>query len=139
MTDHQQRERNDWFCEQVQSNLPELYATARRLTRNKADAEDLVGEAVARAWMHLTSLRDESAFRGWMFRILTNTFISLQRAREARPTPEPLDEEHHAVTQSFSLFEHLHQPFLLWWSNSACGPAHSLGGGSPGSRHRDRR
>jgi RNA polymerase sigma-70 factor, ECF subfamily len=117
MADLQERERNDWFCDQVRAHLPELYATARRFTGNAADAEDLVGEAVARAWTHLHGLKDQGAFRGWIFRILTNSFISLQRKPDARPLAEPLDEERHAVGASFSLFEHLHQPFLLWWSN----------------------
>lgn len=111
------RERNDWFCDQLRSHLPELYATARRLTGNTADAEDLVAEAVARAWLHLDSLEDDSAFRGWIFRILTNVFISLKRRSDARAATEPYDEEQHASDATFSLFEHLHQPFLLWWSN----------------------
>ncbi len=117
MTSLPEREQNDWFCDQVRSHLPELYATARRLTRNEADAEDLVADAVARAWTHLDSLREPEAFRGWVFRILMNTFISLKRKRDARPAREPFEEESYAAEPSFSLFEHLHQPFLLWWSN----------------------
>ncbi len=117
MTSLPERERNDWFCDQVRSHLPELYATARRLTGNEADAEDLVAEAVARAWTHLDSLKDATAFRGWIFRILTNAFISLKRKRDARPLRESFEEESYAAEPSFSLFEHLHQPFLLWWSN----------------------
>jgi RNA polymerase sigma-70 factor, ECF subfamily len=112
-----ERERNDWFCDQVRLHLPELYAAARRLTGNDADAEDLVGDAVARAWVHLESLQQPEAFRGWIFRILTNAFISLKRKRDARPVREPFEEESYSTEPSFSLFEHLHQPFLLWWSN----------------------
>ncbi len=117
MTSLPERERNDWFCDQVRSHLPELYATARRLTANEADAEDLVAEAVARAWTHLDSLKEPTAFRGWIFRILTNAFISLKRKRDARPVRESFEEESYAAEPAFSLFEHLHQPFLLWWSN----------------------
>lgn len=117
MTNLPERERNDWFCEQVRRYLPELFATARRLTRNDADAEDLVAEAVSRAWMHLDTLKDPEAFRGWIYRILTNAFISLKRKRDARPVRESFEEESYAAEPSFSLFEHLHQPFLLWWSN----------------------
>jgi RNA polymerase sigma-70 factor, ECF subfamily len=112
-----EHERNDWFCDQVRRHLPELYATARRLTGEEADAEDLVAEAAARAWMHLESLQQPEAFRGWIMRILTNAFISLKRKRDARPPREPFEEESYAAEPSFSLFEHLHQPFLLWWSN----------------------
>lgn len=117
MSNLPQHEQNDWFCEEVRRHLPELYATARRFTGNEADAEDLVADAVARAWMHLDSLEEPTAFRGWIFRILTNAFISLKRKRDARPVREPFEEESYVAEPSFSLFEHLHQPFLLWWSN----------------------
>lgn len=117
MGDLPQAERNDWFCEQVQARLPELAATARRLTGNDVDAEDLVADAVAKAWMRLDSLQDPTAFRGWIFRILTNQFVSLKRREDARPAAESLDDDPPASEPSFSLFEHLHQPFLLWWSN----------------------
>lgn len=117
MTEQPRKQQHDWFCEQVQRHLSELYATARRLTRNDDDAEDLVADAVARAWTHLDSLDDRTAFRGWIFRILTNRYISLSRRRDTRSAADPFDEEAYAPEPAFSLFEHLHQPFLLWWSN----------------------
>jgi RNA polymerase sigma-70 factor, ECF subfamily len=118
MNEQTERRRNEWFCDQVRRSLPELYGTARRLTGgDRADAEDLVAEAVAKGWMKLSTLEDPTAFRGWIFRILTNTFISLKRKHETRPEAESFDEEANAIDDSFSLFEHLHQPFLLWWSN----------------------
>jgi RNA polymerase sigma-70 factor (ECF subfamily) len=97
--------------------LPELYGTARRLARNAADAEDLVAETVARAWEHRGSLRDRTTFRGWVFRILTNTYLGTIRAARARPAMEPLSTAVEETGESFSLFERLHQPFLLWWGN----------------------
>lgn len=91
-----------------------LYGSALRLTRNPADAEDLVAETVLKAWSHLGQLADRQCFPKWVLRILANTFISNQR--RLRPERfEPLDisdEDCH-----FSLFEKMHQPFLLWWSN----------------------
>ena len=101
-----------WFEDAVLSVLPDLVSTARRLTKNQADAEDLVAEAVAKAWLSLGSLRDRDRFRGWIFRILTNLFLSGRRASASRPEEESLDKE----GAEFSLFERLHQPFLLWWS-----------------------
>lgn len=111
------QQRSEWFCGKVKDHLPELYATARRLTGNEADAEDLAAEAVAKAWIRLDSLADPDAFGGWIIRILTNEFISQKRKRDVRPTTEPFEEEAAAAEPSFSLFEHLHRPFLLWWSN----------------------
>lgn len=95
--------------------LPDLYAAALRMVRNRADAEDLVADTVARAWERRASVRDSANFRGWVFRVLTNIFISDVRARTARPATESLDE---LESESFSLFERLHQPFLLWWGNT---------------------
>ncbi|HEU5170607.1 MAG TPA: sigma-70 family RNA polymerase sigma factor [Gemmatimonadales bacterium] len=102
-----------WFEHATLAVLPDLVSTALRLTRNRADAEDLVADAIARAWLGLGSLRERERFRGWIFRILTNLFLSERRAHAGRPEEEPLDEG----GAEFSLFERLHQPFLLWWSS----------------------
>lgn len=101
-----------WFERAVLGVLPDLLSTAMRLTRNSADAEDLVAEATARAWLNFRALREREHFRGWIFRILTNLFLSSRRADDSKPKTESLDQG--AV--EFSLFERLHQPFLLWWS-----------------------
>lgn len=101
-----------WFEHAVLAVLPDLVSTALRLTRNRADAEDLVADAVAKAWLARESLRERDRFRGWIFRILTNLFLSERRAHAGRTVEESLDEG----GADFSLFERLHQPFLLWWS-----------------------
>lgn len=93
--------------------LPDLLGTARRLTGSSADAEDLVAEAVARAWIKLGALRQRDRFRGWTFRILTNLFLERRRAEMAHPTEPSLDD----VSEPFSLFERFHQPVLLWWGD----------------------
>jgi RNA polymerase sigma-70 factor (ECF subfamily) len=98
-----------WFEQATLEALPELLGLARRLTRNREDAEDLAAEAITRAWLHRDTLRDCERFSGWIVRILTNLFLS-QRRSEATHPHESLDLE-----GDFSLFERLHQPFLLWW------------------------
>ena len=110
-----ERTEHTWFEAEVGAYLPGLLATARRLTQNQADAEDLVADALVKAWKCIDSLREPSAFRGWMCRILTNTFLSQRRGEAARPIAEPFEEE--TEEEGFSLFERLHQPFLLWQSN----------------------
>jgi ABC-type Fe3+ transport system substrate-binding protein len=87
------------------------------LTKNEADAEDLVAEAITRAWRARASLTDPVAFRAWIFRILTNTFISERRKTLARPREELLIDESSEGEGGFSIFERLHQPFLLWFAN----------------------
>jgi RNA polymerase sigma-70 factor (ECF subfamily) len=107
----------DAFEAQVLSLLAPLGGVARRLARNDADAEDLVAESIARAWKARESLADEGAFRTWMFRILNNTFISERRKALVRGREEPLLEEFEEQEGAFSIFERLHQPFLLWFAN----------------------
>ena len=104
-----------WFADQVERLLPDLFGTALRLVRNRPDAEDLVADAVSKAWLSLASLHDRDALRGWLFRILTNAFLSGRRAITARGAHVPLDET--GDEPAFSLFERLHQPFLLWSTN----------------------
>jgi RNA polymerase sigma-70 factor (ECF subfamily) len=107
----------DAFETQVLAILGPLHGVARRLTKNEANAEDLVAEAVTRAWQARASLADTRAFRAWMFRILTHTFISERRKTLARPREELLVEESSEGEDAFSIFERLHQPFLLWFNN----------------------
>lgn len=104
----------DWFAAEVEALLPQLYGAAVRLCRDRTNAEDLVADAIAKAWSALPSLADRSAFRAWIFRILNNRFMSVCRSAPARATHEPLDT---SVEEPFSLFERLHQPILLWWGN----------------------
>ena len=105
-----------FFAEKVERLTDRLYGTALRLTRNSDDAEDLVAETVAKAWAKLGGLSDPQSFDAWIQRILTNTFVSEWRHRRASPEvamePEPED----GGDEPFSLYEKLHQPFLLWWT-----------------------
>jgi RNA polymerase sigma-70 factor (ECF subfamily) len=113
-------ERLRTFCEtEISVILDRLYATALRLTRNPADAEDLVADTVVKVLANVQTLQDTSCFHGWVFRILYNTFNSNCRARSARP-----EDSFSALSvgggdefEPFRLFDKLHQPFLLWWGN----------------------
>jgi RNA polymerase sigma-70 factor (ECF subfamily) len=106
------------FEDQVLGLLGSLQGVARRLTRNEADAEDLVAETVTRAWRALETLESEAAFRAWIFRILNNTFISNLRSAGARAQLDPFEcGEAPEDEADFSVFEQMHQPFLLWFSN----------------------
>jgi len=59
--------------------LDSLYAAALRLTRNERDAEDLVQDAVMRAYRFFDKFERGTNFRAWLFKILTNTFINKYR------------------------------------------------------------
>jgi len=114
MTNHL-TDRVSWFETEAERLIPDLYGAALRMARNDADAQDLVADAVGNAWTHLASLQDRASFRGWVFRILHNCFVSRCRSLRAQATEESYDEE---GAHAFSLFERLHQPFLLWWGSN---------------------
>ncbi|MGH7337648.1 MAG: RNA polymerase sigma factor, partial [Myxococcota bacterium] len=110
-------ERRQWFARRVEALTDRLYGAALRLARNADDAEDLVAETVVRAWARIAELRDPQAFEAWIRRILNNTFVSEWRHRRARPEVSLAACGEDGGEDSFSLFEQLHQPFLLWWGN----------------------
>lgn len=58
-----------------------LRASALRLTRNRADADDLLQEALLRAFRFWDRYHEEDSCRAWLQRILLNTFYSERRAR----------------------------------------------------------
>jgi RNA polymerase sigma-70 factor (ECF subfamily) len=71
-----------------------LHNLARYLTRNPADAEDLVQETYARALRAAAQFVPGTNLKAWLFRILRNTFISLYRRERANPTVGGLDTVH---------------------------------------------
>lgn len=108
-----------YFSLCVEENMPSLYALALRLTRNSADAEDLVAESVTKAWSVIHTLEDRARFRPWIFRILHNRFISDYRKKAVRPVEasyqEIMDFEHRE--QVASLLIQQPNEFLNWWAN----------------------
>jgi RNA polymerase sigma-70 factor (ECF subfamily) len=79
------------FAEQAMQYAPQLYSAALRLTRNTADAEDLVQETYLRAWRSFSTFQQGTNLRAWLYRILTNSFINKYRASQRRPQETGLD------------------------------------------------
>jgi RNA polymerase sigma-70 factor (ECF subfamily) len=65
--------------------LDQLYGAALRMTRNPADAEDLVQETFAKAFAAFHQYRDGTNLKAWLYRILTNTFINTYRKKQREP------------------------------------------------------
>jgi RNA polymerase sigma-70 factor, ECF subfamily len=67
--------------------LDQLYSAAMRMTRNPADAEDLVQETFAKAYASFHQFREGTNLKAWLYRILTNTFINSYRKKQREPQP----------------------------------------------------
>lgn len=80
------------FTEAVEPFMDALYAAAIRMTRNPADAEDLLQESFLRAFRGYPNFTDGTNLRAWLYRILTNTYINIYRAKQRRPEQTELDE-----------------------------------------------
>jgi RNA polymerase sigma-70 factor, ECF subfamily len=72
--------------------MPEMYAAALRLTRNRTDAEDLVQEAFLRAYRGFGGFEPGTNLRAWLYRILTNAYINIYRKRQREPVTVSDDE-----------------------------------------------
>lgn len=80
------------FVEQAMPLMGPLYSGALRMTRNPADAEDLVQEVYLRAYRGFGGFQEGTNLKAWLFRILTNTYINAYRAKQRRPEQTELDE-----------------------------------------------
>jgi RNA polymerase sigma-70 factor, ECF subfamily len=78
-------ERSERFEHDVLPYLDQLYAAGMRMTRNPADAEDLVQETFAKAYASFHQFQEGTNLKAWLFRILTNTFINTYRKRQREP------------------------------------------------------
>jgi RNA polymerase sigma-70 factor (ECF subfamily) len=80
------------FAAAAMQYAPQLYNAALRMTRNRADAEDLVQETYLRAYRSYATFEAGTNLRAWLFRILTNTFINAYRAKQRRPQETDLGD-----------------------------------------------
>ncbi len=80
------------FAEQAMQYMAPLYTAALRMTRNSADAEDLVQETYLKAYRGFGGFEQGTNLKAWLYRILTNTFINSYRSKKRRPDESELDE-----------------------------------------------
>ena len=62
--------------------MDQLYSHALRLTKNPADAEDLVQETYLKGYKAFTNFSEGTNLKAWLFRILTNNFINVYRKKQ---------------------------------------------------------
>jgi RNA polymerase sigma-70 factor (ECF subfamily) len=80
------------FAELAMEHMPSLYSAALRMTRNPADAEDLVQETFLKAYRSFDRFEEGTNLRAWLYRILTNTFINSYRASKRRPEKADVED-----------------------------------------------
>ncbi len=90
------------FAEETEPYMGSLYSAALRMTRNRADAEDLVQETYLKAYRGYGSFQAGTNLKAWLYRILTNTYINAYRSKMRHPEETDLED-----VEEFYLFRHL--------------------------------
>jgi RNA polymerase sigma-70 factor (ECF subfamily) len=80
------------FAELAMPHMQALYTAALRMTRNPADAEDLVQETFLKAYRAFDRYEDGTNLKAWLYKILTNTFINSYRAAKRRPEKADVED-----------------------------------------------
>ncbi len=80
------------FADQAMEFMPALYTAALRMTRNAAEAEDLVQETYLKAYRAFGSFQQGTNLKAWLYKILTNTFINAYRSRRRRPEQTEIED-----------------------------------------------
>jgi RNA polymerase sigma-70 factor (ECF subfamily) len=87
-----QEQRTARFEADALQYLDQLYSAAMRMTRNPADAEDLVQEAYTKAFASFHQYRPGTNLKAWLYRILTNTYINSYRKKQRQPLQSQSEE-----------------------------------------------
>ncbi|GGW19218.1 ECF RNA polymerase sigma factor SigR [Streptomyces capoamus] len=91
-SDETTAERSARFERDALEFLDQMYSAALRMTRNPADAEDLVQETYAKAYASFHQFREGTNLKAWLYRILTNTFINSYRKKQREPQRSAAEE-----------------------------------------------
>ena len=82
----------DQFEEQALPFMDQLYGAAMRMTRNPADAADLVQETFVKAFASWATFHQGTNLKAWLYRIQTNTFINNYRKNQRNPYQGTIDD-----------------------------------------------
>jgi RNA polymerase sigma-70 factor (ECF subfamily) len=85
-------ERDARFERDALPYLDQLYPAALRMTRNPADAEDLVQETFVKAYSAFHQFAEGTNLKAWLYRILTNTYINSYRKKQRQPQQYPTEQ-----------------------------------------------
>ena len=85
-------DRQSEFEAMALEHLDSLYSTAMRMTRNRADAEDLVQDTYLKAFRFFDQFKIGTNFKAWLFKILKNTYINKFRKQSKQPQAVDFDD-----------------------------------------------
>ncbi|GGL17204.1 ECF RNA polymerase sigma factor SigR [Sphaerisporangium melleum] len=85
-------QRGERFERDAMPYLDQLYSAALRMTRNPADAEDLLQDTFAKAFGSFHQFQEGTNLKAWLYRILTNTFINSYRKKQREPKQSGTEE-----------------------------------------------
>lgn len=102
----------DNFTKEALEYTDILYSTAMRMTRNPSDAEDLVQDTFMKAFKSRHQFTEGTNLKAWLFKILTNTFISNYHNKKKK------ENQHISKGQDFSDIE---ERVVDEWSESDFG------------------
>ena len=86
------QEKRSLFESQALQYMDQLYAAAMRMTRNPADAADLVQETYVKAYQAFNQFEQGTNLKAWLYRIQTNTFINIYRKNQRNPYQGTIDD-----------------------------------------------
>ena len=90
--DETSEERAERFERDALQYLDQLYSAALRMTRNPADAEDLVQETFTKAFASFRQYQPGTNLKAWLYRILTNAYINTYRKKQREPQQAQSDD-----------------------------------------------
>jgi RNA polymerase sigma-70 factor, ECF subfamily len=85
-------QKKELFESQALQYMDQLYAAAMRMTRNPADAADLVQETYVKAFQAFGQFQQGTNLKAWLYRIQTNTFINQYRKNQRNPYQSTIDD-----------------------------------------------
>jgi RNA polymerase sigma-70 factor, ECF subfamily len=96
----------------LQEYLDGLYGYAMVLSRNQAEAEDLVQETCLRALRAMERLRPDSNVKSWLFTILRNIWLNQLRQRRIAPDTVDLDSDEYGANRAVDSSKDPHAAFV---------------------------
>ncbi len=92
MADQNQQHLRQRFEREAMVHVDALMRTARRMTKNESDAEDLVQEAMLKAYRFFEKFEEGTNCKAWLFKIMTNIFINNYRSKAKAPQSLAFDD-----------------------------------------------